>query len=388
MLSAFTGLGGLDLGLERAGFNLIGCIENSAEARASFSVNHHNSLMLEPYDIQDLVKQLPCRQLDVPNGTLDLLSGGPPCQPFSTAAQWAPNGRAGLRDWRRGAIDAFLKLIAFYKPRAILIENVAGFVTGKTNALPYLRGFLGQLNNFSGTSYSATYRLVDAANYGVPQHRRRAIVVAFRDGQDFQWPEYTHTERPVRAWDALGDLRVVDPPQAVGKWADLLPSIPEGKNYQWHTDRGGGVPLFGYRTRFWSFLLKLSKDHPSWTLPAQPGPATGPFHWDSRPLSITEMLRLQSFPAHWKVWGTHQQQVRQVGNATPPLLAEIMGRRIREQLSGYQYFDKPTLLISHKESVPGPENPTPVPYKYQHLIRSYAAHPGPGKGPRPILERT
>ena len=83
----------------------------------------------------------------------------------------------------------------------------------------------------------------------------------------------------------MGDSEL---PAARGGWADLLPSIPEGQNYLWHTDRGGGRPLFGYRRRFWSFLLKLSKHRPSWTLSAQPGPSTGPFHWTNRPLAVRE----------------------------------------------------------------------------------------------------
>src|SRR4029079_12045835 len=129
-------------------------------------------------------------------------------------------------------------------------------------------------------------------------------------------------------WDAIGCEEFSEPvAQATGKWADLLASIPEGKNYLWHTNRGGGHQLFGYRTRYWSFLLKLAKDEPSWTLPAHPGPATGPFHWDNRPLSVAEMLSLQSFPAAWRVEGERRaDHVTQIGNATPPLLAELLGR--------------------------------------------------------------
>ena len=81
-----------------------------------------------------------------------------------------------------------------------------------------------------------------------------------------------------------------------GKWADLLPSIPEGSNYLHHTDRGEGMPLFGWRRRYWTFLLKLAKNRPSWTIQAQPGPAVGPFHWSNRRLSVRELSRLQTFP--------------------------------------------------------------------------------------------
>ena len=97
--------------------------------------------------------------------------------------------------------------------------------------------------------------------------------------------------------------------------------------------RRRGLPLFGYRCKFWSFLLKLAKNQPSWTLPANPGPSTGPFHWSNRPLSIREMLRLQTFPASWKLPDVSRvTKVRLVGNATPPLLTEILGRSIGAQL--------------------------------------------------------
>src|SRR2546421_631152 len=82
-----------------------------------------------------------------------------------------------------------------------------------------------------------------------------------------------------RAYDAFADLPLEASPSMRGRWAELLPSIPEGSNYQHHTDRGQGLPIFGFRTRYWSFLLKLAQDRPSWTISAQPGPATGPFHW-------------------------------------------------------------------------------------------------------------
>src|SRR5206468_6143085 len=125
------------------------------------------------------------------------------------------------------------------------------------------------------------------------------------------------------AWDAIGDFSQDsnDPDLAIsGKWADLLPTIPEGKNYLWHTPRGGGEPLFGWRTRYWNFLLKLAKDQPSWTIQAQPGPAVGPFHWKSRRLSTRELCRLQTFPDDVVIVGDRMSLHRQVGNAVPSLL--------------------------------------------------------------------
>ena len=139
----------------------------------------------------------------------------------------------------------------------------------------------------------------------MPQLRQRVFVIGSREGKKLRFPEPTHRDPdepgllwdlPTHrtAWDALADV-TPDPCEALGvqgKWAELLPSIPEGQNYLWHTERYGGLRLFGWRRRYWSFLLKLAKNRPSWTIQAQPGPAIGPFHWKSRRLSVRELCRL------------------------------------------------------------------------------------------------
>jgi len=278
-----------------------------------------------------------------------------------------------------------MKLVGLFLPKVILIENVPGFARGRNNAIPTIRRALSRINREAGTKYAVEHRIVNAVEFGVPQRRERAILIAFRDGRTFRWPR-AQTGKAVRAWDAIGHLSSGNgEPQPSGQWAKLLPSIPEGHNYLWHTRRGGGRPLFGYRTRYWSFLLKLAKTEPGWTLPAEPGPATGPFHWESRRLSVAEMLRLQSFPASWKVRGTYWDQVRQIGNATPPLLAEILGRAIGEQLLGKAYRGRPTLSIPKKRRIPPPEAKLPVPKFYRSREGRHRDHQGTGRGPRPVI---
>lgn len=389
VLSAFSGLGGLDLGLEAAGFYHVGCIEKDETARRSLKANRGVAWpLLEPGDISLLTKSLTPASLGMSPGQLALLAGGPPCQPFSKAAQWSASARTGLEDVRSHCLRDFLSLIEGFLPRAVLIENVAGFVRGPVSALDEIETTLQRINKRNGTNYKQQYRIVDAAIYGVPQHRHRAIIVITRDWGRFNWPKATHAETPIRAWDAIGELKQCDPPpKVVGKWAQLLPSIPEGRNYLWHTRNGGGRPLFGYRTRFWSFLLKLAKDQPSWTLPAQPGPSTGPFHWDNRPLSIQEMLRLQSFPADWVVEGDYREQVHQVGNATPPLLAEVIGRAIATQAFGISFRGKRLQYrIARRDSLPRATKATGVPEEYVSLEGDHEDHPGNGKGPKPRAE--
>jgi len=160
----------------------------------------------------------------------------------------------------------------------------------------------------------------------------------------------------------------------------LLPSIPEGENYLWHTDRGGGLPLFGWRRRFWSFLLKLAKAKPSWTVQAQPGPAVGPFHWRNRRLSARELCRLQTVPDAYEVVGDLRAAQRQLGNAVPSALAEVLARAIRTQILGDDVTTAATLLPGLRRPIPEPEPARPVPRKYHALIGDHEPHPGNGKG--------
>ncbi len=382
-LSAFSGIGGLDLGLEHAGFSIVGGIENDAGARRSLALNRPKRKYLKPHDINQVARNLLPRDLGIAEGELALLAAGPPCQPFSNAAQWSRTGALGLNDHRAGTLHSLLTLIERLLPHAILIENVPGFVKGNRSALPILEEHLAAVNCRNGTRYKLACKILNAAEFGVPQRRRRAIVIAFRSGAIPVWPAVTHRDSPVRAWDALHDVCPDTPPVPSGRFAGLLPSIPEGQNYQFFTERGEGLSLFGYRRRFWSFLLKLAKVEPAWTVPANPGPATGPFHWDSRPLAPEELLRLQTFPSFWRLDGTYREQVRQAGNATPPLLAEILGRSIKAQLSETKIRGNPMLAIARSEFVPPPTQPRPVAAEYLALSGRHDPHPGAGRGPKP-----
>lgn len=382
LLSAFTGAGGLDLGFELAGFRVIGCIEFDRDAARTIKLNRKHWRLLEPGDINQLAPQLSLAEMSLEPGELDVLAGGPPCQPFSKAAQWTEKGMRGFADPRSDCLRAFLSLIERMMPRVVLIENVPGFASGPNSAVPLMESELSRINKLSGTSYYLQKREIDTAEFGVPQRRKRVILIARRDGEPFVWPEPTHAE-PVTAYDALARVRISCPPVAKGRWGPLLPSIPEGQNYLWHTEFGGGRPLFGYRTRFWSFLLKLAKAEPAWTLSASPGPSTGPFHWENRPLAIEEMLRLQSFPTSWKVAGAYRNQVKQIGNATPPLLGEILGRALGEQVFGLSYKKPLELAIPRRRRVPPPEEVREVPEQYRTLEGKHQRHPGTGKGPRP-----
>jgi len=172
-----------------------------------------------------------------------------------------------------------------------------------------------------------------------------------------------------------------------GRWAGLLPSIPEGSNYLWHTPGKGGQPLFGWRTKYWSFLLKLAKGLPAWTVSASPGPAAGPFHWRNRLLSNRELCRLQTFPDSYSIAGNRRAVQRQVGNAVPPALAEFIGLEIRRQLLADSSAPPQASLVPKRRGrCPPAKPPRPVRAIYLDLIGDHKPHPGTGKGPSPQQE--
>jgi DNA (cytosine-5)-methyltransferase 1 len=129
----------------------------------------------------------------------------------------------------------------------------------------------------------------------------------------------------VTAGEALAGLVTEpEPGETVnGKYGHLLPDIPPGDNYLFYTDRRGHPdPLFRWRSKYWSFLLKLSPDKPAPTIQAQPGPYVGPFHWENRRLRVGELKRLFTYPDSFEFVGSRSSIQAQVGNSVPPLLAE------------------------------------------------------------------
>lgn len=387
VISLFSGAGGLDHGLEAAGLNVGVASELDADCCASLRASRPSWPVIE----RD-IHQVPTRELldasSVESGDRTILVGGPPCQPFSKSGWWANGDSKRLADPRASTLAAYLRVLEEAAPAAFVLENVEGLAyRSKDEGLNLLLSTIGGINDRLGTAYDPVVVRVDAADYGVPQHRVRVLVIGLRDGARFKMPAPTHGDglglQPHHtAWDAIGDLSPGNEDLRMrGCWANLLPSIPEGQNYLYHTDRGAGVPLFGWRRRYWSFLLKLAKDRPAWTLQAQPGPATGPFHWDNRLLSVREMCRLQTFPDDVTIIGSRTSAVRQIGNAVPSLLGEVIGRALWTQAFGREALTAdPTLLPTRRMPIPSERQPTPVPAEYRDKIGVHEPHPGTGKG--------
>ena len=394
IISLFTGAGGLDLGFHAAGLSTAVAVEMDARCCKTLRANeskHPWQVIEQPVEEVSSEEILQAGKLKA--GKVDVLIGGPPCQPFSKSGFWSRGEAGRLDDPRANTLSEYMRVLCETQPKAFLLENVAGLAfSGKEEGFQYLLDEVKRINLKTNSNYQVHWKVINAASYGVPQTRERIILIGSRDGADFTFPapqffdanSVEAGESFRTAWDAIGDLDCLTAPEETvvsGRWADLLPSIPEGMNYLHHTDRGAGIALFGWRRRYWSFLLKLAKSRPSWTLTAQPGPAIGPFHWKSRRLTRQELARLQTIPDGYAVEGTLTDVQRQLGNAVPSLLGEILGTEIRRQLLGHNIpMSRPRLLCAKRADMPAAEQSGSVPRKFKSLEGIYEAHPGTGLG--------
>jgi DNA (cytosine-5)-methyltransferase 1 len=396
VVSLFSGCGGLDYGFEKAGFNVIFFNDSDSHCCTTLRLNKKENVIEFP--IEQVSTEEVKKIVGSSESAIDILVGGPPCQPFSKSAYWSKGDTLRMDDPRTDTLDDYFRFIEELRPKVFLLENVHGLnYNGKEEGFQYILKRISEINSRHNTNYLPSWRVLNVADYGVPQLRVRFFLIAERAGRTFVFPQPTYAatkeiqqslfgtkakQSYVTAWEAIGHIPD-DKTQRLkvgGKWADLLPSIPEGENYLWHTDRKGGLPLFGWRARYWSFLLKLAKVSPSWTIQAQPGSAIGPFHWKNRKLSWQEMAAIQTFPQEFKIKGPRAEIQRQIGNAVPSLMAEVLARAIAEQFFGKEYHREFSLTIPRKKYIPPPEEVESVPKKYHHLIGTYAPHPGTGKG--------
>jgi DNA (cytosine-5)-methyltransferase 1 len=348
--SLFTGAGGLDLGVEAAGYNVVFAIENDPVAVETLNLNRERFFPslpeVDPLDITQLDPKAVMDEAGIEKGEIDLLVGGPPCVAFSKSGFHLDYKRQG-RDPKAGLLGDYLRFLETIRPKAYLMENVFGLAYRNQSA-PF---FNALVDGIRALGYSVTYEVLNAADYGVPQNRQRLFVIGSRDGKDLDLPAPTHwgeheRRRPpdhvddllphVTAREALRGLRTRPEPteEVNGKYGHLLCEIPPGCNYLHFTDRQGHPePLFKWRSRYWTFLLKLDPDRPASTIQGQPGPYVGPFHWKDRRLRVPELKRLQGFPDDFKLVGNRRDIQLQIGNSVPPLLVERVAEAIRDQLA-------------------------------------------------------
>ncbi len=351
-ISLFSGAGGLDLGVEQAGFATVAAVEWDDDAADSMEKN-------APVFFPQLREVLRANLYPLATGRSDgvttkdilragglgrsrpeLLVGGPPCVAFSKSGFWL--------DWKRDGVDpaasllqAYTKVLAEAKPRHFILENVYALTFNNRASRPAFQRLLGEIDD---AGYCFNWQVLNAADFGVPQLRPRLFIVGSRKGQKIpELPEPTHHgqwERRetkggplphVTTGQALAGLITEHEPEEVvrGRWGHLLADIPPGDNYLFYTaERGNPHPVFEWRSRYWSFLLKLDAGRPAPTIQAQPGPNVGPFHWDNRRLRVPELKRLFTFPEEYAFVGRRAQIQSQIGNCVPPLLAKQVARTV------------------------------------------------------------
>ncbi|MGI8797167.1 MAG: DNA cytosine methyltransferase [Acidimicrobiia bacterium] len=339
-VSLFSGCGGLDRGLQEAGFDIVFSADSWATCAESYKANF-DSASFSLTSIEDLDEAHLQRVI---KGGVELVAGGPPCPPFSKSRFYRTDKPRALQDPAGlTSLDSYMKVVELVKPRAFLLENVFGLAYKiHRPALEYL------LERAASLGFECSWSVLNAADYGVPQIRERFFLVGVQSGV-FRFPEPTHTKAPdaqlldgLRPWvtagNAIEDLDTEANASdeghfAGGRYHDLLVEVPPGDNYLYFTEkRGHPQPKFEWRSRYWSFLLKLSPELPSWTIQARRSNNMGPFHWRNRILRISEIKRLQTFPDEWELAGKVEDQWRQVGNAVPPLLARRIGDAVRTAL--------------------------------------------------------
>ncbi len=349
VLSLFTGIGGLDIAFEKAGFNIVATIEWDKDCCDTLNLNKKEFLGKNTKIIQaDITRITP---EEIYSGDVDFFIGGPPCQTFSAIGRRA-GGVSGRMDDRGNLFQHYCRLLKHYKPRGFMFENVRGILSSNGG-----KDWEDIRKEFSKLGYKLKYRVLDTAGYGAAQHRERVILVGYRD-EEFFFPKPTHGPDSLAKIPYVGAAKAVNGVnhtedvsmlfQNGGKYDRLLKDIPPGMNYHFYTEElGHPEPCFAWRSKFSDFLYKAHPDHPVKTIVASMGRYSGPFHWESRKLSIGELLRLQGFPDGYELSGGRTSKIRQIGNAVVPLFAFPLALAVKQTIFGVKSA-KTELIKDHE----------------------------------------
>lgn len=330
-IDLFAGAGGLTRGLEESGWTTRYAVEFDTAASQTYAFNFPH-VQLDTRDIGEV-------DFTGLNGHVNLVAGGPPCQPFSVAGQ-----QRAAQD-ARDCIPHFVRAVSSILPDAFLLENVANLWSARHRS--YLNRVMYELEEIG---YRISARVLDAADFGVPQHRRRLFIVGMRN-QHFRFPAPSHGHAAgdpmMSAGAALHDVPEDTPNAAIVTYAKnpiLRPQPFDGMLVN-----GGGRPINltepsqtipasagGNRTHILDFNGILTEYHTY--LMSGGAPRSGIVNGVRR-LTVAESARIQSFPDHHRFLGKQSARYRQVGNAVPPKLAEVVGKAIFEQLCDCSSLD-------------------------------------------------
>ena len=347
-LSFFSGAGGLLLGFQRAGFDILAAFDR----RTVVSKNHVVNFPNVPYYQQDIMEATADDVRALIGGrSVDVVFGGPPCQGFSIFGKRrfvTTRGHRPEDDPRNQLTLKYISLAIGLRPRMILMENVKGLLSTPLGDRLYLDEVLSMLG---AAGYTVEFRLVNSADYGVPQLRERVLLVAMLPGIEFLWPKIKFFANP-KSWqrpyltvgDVIADLQ---DPATISEEFSHLPMEHKTLVVERYKliPEGGRLPdsqlpdhlKKGYRSdsvkNFSHVYRRLDRNKPATTM--VPGHNAFPVHPVlHRTLTVREAARIQTFPDWMRFVGTRQQQCTLVGNAVPPLLAEVFAQAVVKSLKG------------------------------------------------------
>lgn len=314
--SLFAGAGGLDLGFIRVGHEVVWANDNFHDAVETYRINVGNHIV--EGDVREL------SHLDIPDH--DILIGGFPCQGFSVA-----NTKRHVNDSRNSLYLEMLRIIKEKKPKFFVAENVKGILS-----LDKGKVFEMILKDFSEANYDVQYKLLNAADYGVPQNRMRVFIVGKRKDIDYElkFPEPTHGKS-----DLFNDLEL-EPHIGIGEALRNIPAPDESHNLKNHEYSKFKLKFNGY---IGNRMIDPEKPAPTVTARGDDKGGVVVLHHPSntRRMSARELAATQSFPLDYEFFGTKSSVYRQIGNAVPPLLAEAIASifPINGLNSDYAYSD-------------------------------------------------
>jgi len=347
-LSFFSGARGLDIGLEKAGIDIILACESEKFIRDTIKINKPNLTLIDDINNYSANKIRELAGLSK-NEKIDLIIGGPPCQAFSTAGK-----RLSINENRGIVFIKFLNLIKQLKPTYFVIENVRGILSVPLKHVPHKdrknilkpkeeKGgtFSFIINYLKKSGYKVSFNLYNSANFGTPQTRERVVIIGNKlEKLPYLTPTHSENgERGLKKWktfkEAVKDLNNknhhhVNFPESRLKYFRLLKSGQNWRNLPKEIQKKAMGKSFYSGGGKTGFMRRLDWNKPSPTLVTNPTmPATDLAHPSlDRPLSIEEYKRVQEFPDNWKLSGTLIQQYKQIGNAVPISLGKAIGKLI------------------------------------------------------------
>lgn len=309
VVSLFSGAGGLDLGFIRAGHEIIWANDNFRDAVETYRKNIGNHIVCED------ISKIPSDQ--IPNH--DLLIGGFPCQGFSLA-----NSKRGENDERNKLYLELLRVLVDKQPKFFLAENVKGILSLMKGAI-----FEMIISDFENAGYRIKYKVLNAANYGVPQKRERVIILGVRNDVEFnlEHPEPTHSQNSSLFEDKKSWV-------SVGEALKNIPEPEEEHNLLNHTYSKFKLKFNGY---LGNRAIDSSKPAPTVTARGDEKGGVVVLHHPNnhRRMSVRELALTQSFPIDYVFEGKNSSAYRQIGNAVPPLLAFAIASIFPNELKKY-----------------------------------------------------